>query len=314
MREVRGRIERIARMERSGGGAPSVLILGETGTGKGLAARSVHQASPRTAGPFIEIHCGGPGAGDLFGEGAPLGGPRAARRGLFEAADHGTIFLDEIGNLSVPAQTALLTIIEEQEAGASGRPVRRADVRILAATNRDLGSAQAAGAFRPELFHRLKVLTIELPPLRDRGDDVILLAEHFARRHAEQYGVRTRRLSGGARDVLFRYAWPGNVRELANEIERAVLRESGDEILLEHLSRSLAPSSRRGSLRAGDDGIEVDLPPEGLAFEVIERRVIERALQLAGGNVTRAARLLRLSRDTLRYRIERLGISPSAES
>jgi DNA-binding NtrC family response regulator len=310
MRELRGRIERIARMERQpGGGAPPVLIVGETGTGKGLVARSIHRASSRAAGPFIEVHCGALAEDELFGhDKGGLADARASRRGLLEAADGGTLCLDAIGQLGPSARTRLLQIIETQTLRRpGGTRDRRVDVRIIAAANRDPGAA--GSAVLAELLHRLQVLSIELPPLRERGDDAVLLAEHFARQHAEQYGVPVRRLSSGAREILLRYAWPGNVWELVNEIERTVLLETGEELALEHLRRSLAPPAGRTGVRADAAGVAVDLPPEGIAFELIERGVLERALDLSGWNVTRAARLLRLSRDTLRYRMERLNLS-----
>ena len=310
MREVRGQIERIARMERqSGAGAPPVLILGETGTGKGLAARSIHRASSRSASPFIEVHCGALGEAELFGwdKGAFADAP-AARRGLLEAADHGTLFLDEIGHLSPSTQTKLLQVIEDQTFRRPG--FRATGAWTSASSPRPIATCGAAGStdFLPELLQRLEVLTIALLPLRERGDDAILLAETFARRHAEQYGLRPKRLSAGAREILLRYPWPGNVRELINEMERSVLLETTSELTLEHLRGSVAPPSRRAGVRAEPRGVTVDLPAEGMAFELIERAVIERALELTGGNVTQAARFLRMSRDTLRYRIERLNI------
>ena len=265
MREVRGQIERIARMERqSGAGAPPVLILGETGTGKGLAARSIHRASSRSASPFVDVHCGALGEAELFGwdKGAFADAP-AARRGLLEAADHGTLFLDEIGHLSRSTQTKLLQVIEDQTFRRPGfTRDRRVDVRIIAATNRDLRAAGSTD-FLPELLQRLEVLTIALLPLRERGDDAVLLAETFARRHAEQYGLRPRRLSAGAREILLRYPWPGNVRELINEMERSVLLETTSELTLEHLRGSVAPPSRRAGVRAEPRGVTVDLPRGG---------------------------------------------------
>ena len=319
--EVRERIERIAALERpSGGGAPSVLVLGETGVGKGLVARAIHERSPRAEAPFIDVHSGAlPDTlleAELFGyERGAFTDARGTRRGLFEAADHGTLFLDEIGHLSLSAQSKLLKVIEDRTFRRLGSTTeRRVDVRIIAATNRDLVTAQAAGGFLPELFHRLRVLTIELPPLRKRGDDAIVLAEHFALHHTRQYGLPPRPLSGSAREIVTAHTWPGNVRELANEIERAVLLETGPEIELALLAKAIGNRAACPVVSPTADGsVEVKLPEEGMPFEAIERQVLVRALEMTGWNVTHAARLLHLSRDTFRYRIERLQIQTPAE-
>jgi len=316
MEEVRARIERIATLERQpGGGAPSVLVLGETGVGKGLVARAIHDRSPRAAGPFIDVHGGAlPDTlleAELFGyERGAFTDARGTRRGLFEAADRGTLFLDEVGHLTLSAQSKLLKVIEDKTFRRLGSTTeRRVDVRIVAATNRELAGAQASGGFLPELYHRLRVLTIELAPLRQREGDVILLAEHFLRHHAQQYGLPPRPLSERARDILMAHTWPGNVRELANEIERALLLEPGPEIALSHLAKAIGACPASPVVSTSGPGlVEVRLPENGIAFEAIERQVLTRALEMTGWTVTQAARLLRLSRDTFRYRMERLRI------
>jgi DNA-binding NtrC family response regulator len=315
MCDVRARIERIATLERQpGGGAPSVLVLGETGVGKGLVARAIHDRSLRAGAPFIDVHSGAlPDTlleAELFGyERGAFTDARGTRRGLFEAADRGTLFLDEVGHLSLSAQSKLLKVIEDRTFRRLGSTAeRRVDVRIVAATNRDLVAAQASGGFLPELYHRLRVLTIDLPPLRKRGGDVIILAEHFLRHHARQYGLPPRPLSPCAREILLAHTWPGNVRELANEIERAVLLETGPEIGLTLLAKAIGASPPPVLSPTGPGRVEVHLPEGGIAFEAIERQVLLHALEMSGWTVTQAARLLRLSRDTFRYRMERLRI------
>jgi DNA-binding NtrC family response regulator len=320
MREVKAQIQALATIERRHGeGAPPVLLLGETGTGKGFIARTIHQLSPRSAQPFIEVSCVAlPDAlleAELFGyEKGAFTDAKTAKRGLFEAADGGTLFLDEIGHASPEAQAKLLTVIETCTFRRLGSiAARRVDVRIIAATNLDLEASVAKGTFRADLYHRLKVLMLQLPPLRERGDDIFELAEHFIRYHCQQYGLPPRRLSRVARERISVYPWPGNVRELANEIERALLLETGDTLELSQLVIR-SPSRPRTSIYAADaDSVTVELPAEGIPFTTIERQVLLRALTLCQWNIAKTARFLRLSRDTLRYRIERLGLHPMKE-
>lgn len=313
MREVNEHVQKFATIERRrGDGAPPVLLLGETGTGKGFVARAIHDLSPRSAQPFIEVNCVAlPDTlleAELFGyEKGAFTDARAAKRGLFEAADGGTLFLDEIGHASPEAQAKLLTVIETCAFRRLGSlVVRHVDVRIIAATNLDLEIAVARGMLRADLYHRLKVLTLHLPPLRARGDDIFLLAEHFIHYHCRQYGLPPRQLSRLAKERLSVYPWPGNVRELANEIERALLLETGETI---ELSQLALPNAQRmqATIQAADtDHVHVTLPPDGIAFGVLEQQIILHALTVCQWNITKAARFLRLSRDTLRYRIERL--------
>ena len=315
MREVATQLQKFATVERRHGeGAPPVLLLGETGTGKGFVAHMLHTLSPRSTQPFVEVTCTAlPDTlleAELFGyEQGAFTDARAAKRGLFEAADGGVILLDEIGHISLDAQAKLLHVLETRQFRRLGAlTLRRVDVRIIAATNVNLEAAVARGAFRADLYHRLHVLTLHLPPLRERGEDIFVLAEHFIRYHCRQYGLPPRRLSRQAREHLMRYHWPGNVRELANEIERALLLESGDALELSHLAMA-GPDRPRAAVRLADHGrVVVELPPEGMAFTTIEQHVLEQALALCQWNVTKTARFLHLSRDTLRYRIERLGL------
>ncbi len=229
MQQLRHTVERLRGVQRAKGGGPTILIVGETGTGKGLFARTLHQSGARKGGPFIEVNCTAiPEAlleSELFGhEKGAFTDAHAAKPGLIEAAEGGTLFLDEIGHVSGAVQAKLLKVIEERTVRRLGSVRDRAtDVWVLAATNRDLEKAVKSGAFREDLYHRLRVLEIAVPPLRARGDDVLELAEHFVRVHASQYGVAAPRLSPAARAALKAYRWPGNVRELANIMERAVL-------------------------------------------------------------------------------------------
>jgi DNA-binding NtrC family response regulator len=320
IREVRAAIARIATMERApGGGAPSVLVLGETGTGKGVVARAIHGLSPRAAGPFIDVHCAAlPETlleAELFGyERGAFTGAHGARPGLFEASNGGTLFLDEIGHMGLTAQAKLLKVLEERTFRRLGSTAeRKLDVRIIAATNRDLDAACAKETFLAELYHRLNVLTVRLPPLRERGPDIVLLAEHFARTHAAQYGLPFRPFSSGAARILATHRWPGNVRELANEVERAVLLEHGEHLELAHLAGAVASgATARVAARSDAGPIEVELPSGGIAFDDIERGIFLTALEAAGWNVSQAARFLRISRETLRYRMERLKITAPA--
>jgi DNA-binding NtrC family response regulator len=321
MQQFADRVHTVANAERlNGDGAPPVLLSGETGSGKGFVARMIHDIGPRSAQPFIELNCAAlPDAlleAELFGyeKGAfPSGG--SSKRGLFEAADGGTLFVDEIAHISLEIQAKLLHVIDTRSFRRLGSlAVRHTDLRIIASTSADLGAAVACGAFRAELFHRLNVLTLQLPPLRERGEDVLFLAEHFIEHHRGQYGLPPRRLSRDAKERLMLYHWPGNVRELASEIERALLLEPGDELQLADLARPDVNQTRAAIRADSGDSVSVELPPEGISYALIERSILERALNLCEGNVTKAARLLRLSRDTLRYRIERLGLKESVPS
>jgi DNA-binding NtrC family response regulator len=306
MQQLRHTVDRLRGVQRAKGGGPTILIVGETGTGKGLLARTLHQNGARKSGPFIEVNCTAiPEAlleSELFGhEKGAFTDAHAAKPGLIEAAEGGTLFLDEIGHVSGAVQAKLLKVIEERTVRRLGSVRDRAtDVWVLAATNRDLEKAVRDGAFREDLYHRLRVLEIAVPPLRARGDDVLELAEHFVRVHASQYGVSAPRVSPAARAALKAYRWPGNVRELANVMERAVLLNDGGAIEPKDLAM-LPPEAPAGELR-------VTFPPGGIVWADLEKSLIEQALAQAGGNQVRAAKLLGLSRDALRYRMEKYGL------
>jgi len=291
---------------------PAVLITGETGTGKELVARAIHDGGPRREGPFIELNCASIPASlvesELFGfERGAFTDARERKRGLVELAEEGTLFLDEIGELDLPAQSKLLKLIEDRVTRRlGGVREQRSNVRIVAATNQDLERLVAAGRFRGDLFFRLRIVLIRVPPLRERGADVLLLARHFVRLHAQRYGKPGMHLSPGSEQLLVRYAWPGNVRELRNCLEQAVLMAPGEEIGPDRLL--LSPVTALG-LHPSSDAPAV-LPEQGLVLGEIEGTLMLQALTRTHWNVTRAAKLLGLSRDTLRYRIEKLELKP----
>lgn len=315
-RELRMQVERLAAMEREEGGAPAVLITGETGTGKGLVARTIHDLSPRAERPFVEVNCAAIPAqlleSEIFGyERGAFTDARAAKPGLFESADGGTLFFDEIGAMSFELQVKLLKVIEEKSVRRLGglRP-RVVDVRIIAATNADLEEAAEKGGFRPDLLYRLRVLTLALPPLRKRPEDILPLARHYLAQAARQYG-RARYLHPDAEARLLSYPWPGNVRELANVLERIVLLHEGEEIRGDNLGLKGTPGWG-GTVEVESGGVRVDFSKGGVSFAALERTLLVEALNAAGGNRRRAAELLDISPETLRYRLEKHGLAPGA--
>jgi two-component system response regulator AtoC len=310
--ETKKLIEQIASIEAiSGREAPAILITGETGTGKELVARSIHAASPRKKMPFIEINCAAIPLNlleaELFGyEKGAFTDAKAAKIGLFEAADGGTLFLDEIVSLDLGLQAKLLKAIEERSVRRLGSiTTRRFDVMLIAATNQPLEIAIQERNFREDLYYRLKVLEIHLPPLRERGDDAVDLAEHFVKLHARRYNRGDKTLSPSAKKSIAAYKWPGNVRELSNVMERSVLLKPGatiepGDLALGPIALAEAPTVNR----AADGTFAIDLS-QGIVLEDLERTIIERVLEQTGWNRTRAAQMLGLSRETLRYRIEK---------
>jgi two-component system response regulator AtoC len=293
---------------------PPVLISGETGTGKGLVARTIHASSPRAARPFIEVNCTALPAtlmeAELFGhERGAFTDAKESKMGLFEAADGGFLFLDEVGDIELALQGKLLKAVEERTVRrVGGIRDRRIDVRILAATNRDLEREAERERFRRDLYFRLAVILLRMPPLRERGDDILFLADHYLKRFRTKYGKEVSRLDSRARELLLGYPWPGNVRELSHVIERAVLWSRGPVLDIEHLSLSTpaAPPDPPSIPAAGNGG--ATLPPPGMDLDQWERSIIEQALRESEGNQTRAAQRLGISRDTLRYRLKKYGI------
>ena len=292
----------------------TVLIRGESGTGKEVVAREIHRRSLRSNAPFVVMNCAAMPEtlveSELFGhERGAFTGADARRIGKFQAADGGTLLLDEIGDMSPGTQAKVLRVLQDSafEPLGSTRLVS-VDVRLISATNRNLEREIKKETFRRDLYHRLKVVEIQVPPLRERGEDVALLAEHFLTLFGPRYPDGPRRTSPEAMRLLMRYHWPGNVRELRHVIESALVLASGPEILPEHLS--LEPS---GARRPAGDAVPVDysLPykaaKQGL-LEQFDRRIIRRVLDASGGNVSRAADALGIYRQSLQSKMRRLGI------
>ncbi len=286
--------------------AITVLIQGETGTGKELVAKAIHYQGLRKEKPFVEINCTAiPDTlieAELFGyERGAFTNAKRRKRGLVELAEGGSLFLDEVGGLNLSLQLKLLKVVEEKSfRRLGGTEDLKVDVRVIAATNRDLEKAVKDGSFREDLYYRLDVITIKLPPLRERGDDSFLLAEHFLKGFSKEYGRGITNFSKEARELIRGYSWPGNVRELKNVLERAVLMGSEEIIRPQDLAISLDQKAISIS--------EIEFPSQGISLKEVEKELIQKAMEMAKGNRSKAARLLGLSRDTLRYRLRKYGI------
>jgi DNA-binding NtrC family response regulator len=284
--------------------ASTVLLTGETGTGKDLAAKAIHYNSDRANRAFVNITCSALPEqlleSELFGhERGAFTDARQQKRGLLETADGGTVFLDEIGEMTAALQAKLLRFLEEKAfKRVGGLNDVRVDVRVVAATNRELEEEVKAGKFREDLFYRLQVMPILLPPLRERRGDVVLLANYYIDRFNREFRKKVKGLSPAAVDLLEHYGWPGNVRELRNAIERAMLlidRERLEPQDFSTLTRTVSP-------------VQFRLPPEGVNLEEVERQLLVQALERSSGNQTQAAQLLGINRDQVRYRIEKFGL------
>jgi two-component system NtrC family response regulator len=293
--------------------APSratVLVTGETGTGKELVAHAIHNLSPRKNSPFVAVHAAAlPTAlleSELFGhEKGAFTGAVKQKLGRVEEADGGTIFLDEIADMGKPLQAKLLRFLEDGSfTRVGGTEELRVDVRLVAATNRDIVQAIAAGEFREDLFHRLNVVQFNLPPLHERGEDVLQLAEHFLKIYRTKMGKNISGFSPAARQKLLAHHWPGNIRELRNAVERALILETGREILPACLPVFAMES------RLQKTGTAAPGPDESLdaALERLEREVIQTTLEQNNFNLTHAAEQLKLTRHALRYRMQRLNM------
>ncbi len=286
----------------------SVLILGESGTGKELLARAIHERSARASGPFVQVHCAAYAEGvlesELFGhERGAFTGAAARKLGRFELASGGTFFLDEVGDIPLPTQIKLLRVLEERRfERVGGTREVEVDIRLVAATHRRLTEAIAAGRFREDLYYRLNGFTIELPPLRERADDIPLLVEAFVERESRRLGRSIGAPDAAAMAALQGWRWPGNIRELRNVIERAAVLAGPEGIRAEHLPETLGAPQRAPAA----------IPEEGLDFDValanFERGLILQAYEQAGRVKAKAARLLGIDRNRLRYKLEKLGI------
>jgi len=312
MKKMLGLAAKVAESEVS-----SVLLQGESGTGKDLVAKAIHYGSQRAERPFVAVNCAALPAtlieSELFGyEKGAFTDAKARKEGLFEQAEGGTLLLDEIGELELSLQAKLLRVLEEgafrRVGGLKDIPL---DVRVLAASNRDLKTESEAGRFRLDLYYRLSIIQIDIPPLRERGDDVLLLSQHYI----DTIGARIRRkqkirgLSPEAIEVFRKYHWPGNVRELRNVIERALILEDEDQITTEYLPGGLLAPPRLdpSSLSVAQaTSTQFVLPNEGISLDEAELSFVRQAIQRSGGNQTRAAELLGISRDQLRYRLKKL--------
>jgi two-component system, NtrC family, response regulator AtoC len=304
MRQILGTVDQVAPFE------SSVLITGESGTGKELMAREIHLRSQRAEGPFVAINCGAMPEGllesELFGHAkGAFTGASVEKPGLFEEADNGTLFLDEIGGMPASLQVKLLRVLDEDEIRRVGENFkRRTSVRILAATNEDLEKAIKTGTFREDLFYRLNVMRIHLPPLRERTEDIVPLVERFVEVFNEKMGLKVRRINVEAQEALLNCQWKGNVRELQNVVERSMILSSGDSINLEDLPADVRGASAKAPAIAADEGT-LSLKK---TVKEMERSLIARALNRTGGNRSQAASLLEISYPSLLQKIKEYGL------
>jgi DNA-binding NtrC family response regulator len=303
MDEVKRMILKVARSN------STVLIRGESGTGKELIARAIHnQSPPRLTEVFQAVNCAAISENllesELFGhEKGSFTGAHADKKGLFEIADRGTLFLDEIAELDVAMQAKLLRALQERKIRrVGGTHEISVDVRVIAATNRDLRAMVADGRFRDDLYYRINVLSVDVPPLRERREDIPVLIDYFVKKHTRNTSRLVRGLTPETRKLMLDYSWPGNVRQLESAIERAILLCEGDQITIDDLPLEVRQESRPVAEGA------FKLPPEGISFEDVERDLIMQAMEQTDYNITKSAKLLGLTFRTLQYRLEKFGI------
>lgn len=303
MQEVLATVERVAPSN------STVLLGGESGVGKDMIARAIHEHSRRASGPFVKINCTAIPENllesELFGyEKGAFTGAVAAKPGKFELANEGTIFLDEIGDVPGTIQVKLLRVLQEREfERLGGTKTHKVDVRVIAATNRNLRDALEEGTFREDLYYRLNVVPISIPPLREHKQDIPYLVDSFIARFAKASAKAITGITPAALAMLADFHWPGNIRELENIIERAVVLAAGPEIDVADIHLDVAPLKVPDRASSG-----VPFPPDGLTLEQFEDEIIKEALRRAGGNKSQAARLLGLSRNALRYRLSKIGV------
>ncbi len=309
LQEILDQVREVARH-----GDATVLITGETGTGKDLIARTLHNLSPRSGRPFLEINCAALPENllesELFGhESGAFTGARGRKIGLFEAADGGTIFLDEMGEIDLGLQAKLLRVLEDKKVRRlAGTRALEIDVRIIAATNQDLREAIKEKRFREDLFYRLHIVPIHLPPLRERPEDVLALSKYFLSEYARKFSGGFRAMSEEAQKLLLAYSWPGNVRELRNVMERICIMHKGKTLQPEHLPKELTQGLGASAPHA--EPFDYPIPREGIDLEAVvdefATHLIRNALRMADGNISQAAKLLKIPRGTLRYKIEKM--------
>ncbi len=309
MQEIAALIRKVSQSQ-----ASTILIRGESGSGKDVIAKAIHYESARADKPFMNITCTALQdtllESELFGhEKGSFTDAKSQKKGLFELAHGGTVFLDEIGDMSPALQAKLLRVLEEKAfRRIGGTQDLKVDVRVIAATNRHLEKAIEEKMFREDLYYRLNIITIDVPPLRDRREDVPLLVQHFLKRFSREFRKAVVDIDGEALAKLMAYEWPGNVRELRNAVERAVLLGSGTIVTAEDvaLGRTPAPGEREKRL--------FSLPSKGIRFEDLEKEVVAQALERTGGNQTKAGELLGMTRDQIHYRMEKFGLlKPNGE-
>ena len=294
----------------------SVLVFGETGTGKEVVARTIHDNSISGNELFVEVNCAGIPEhlleSELFGyeKGAYTGAERT-KRGLVELANGGTLLLDEIGYMGMALQAKLLKAIEEKTfRHLGGEQEIQVKVRVIACTNVDMDEAIRANKFREDLFYRLNEIQIQLPALRERGDDVILLAEHFMGEFSQQYGLAPRELSGTSKDLLRKYHWPGNVRELRNAIKRAMIMHDAHILTPEMIPVTARSTESLANQIMGGRQLVIDVPEDGISFDQVEKQVIAHTLELTGWNKNQASRMLKISYPRLLRKIEKYSLQP----
>ncbi|NQV30445.1 MAG: sigma-54-dependent Fis family transcriptional regulator [Candidatus Marinimicrobia bacterium] len=313
MRDTYKFIARVATSDKT-----SVLIEGETGTGKGMVARSIHYGSPRRDLPFIEINCSAFQPTlletELFGhEVGAFTGANTRKKGLLEIASSGSFFLDEVGDMSPELQSKLLKVLEDQSfRRVGGTREIHIDTRIISATSKDLNQAVKSGHFRADLYYRLHVAAISLPPLRERGTDILLIANHYLNIFSREFKKPIQGLSDEANEALLQHPWVGNVRELRNVIERGVLFETGEILSRESIGLAESNPSKPPCDESESGNLPlIYIPEEGISFEEVERNYIVMALEKSSGNKSKAAKLLGFSRETMKYRLKRFGIKSS---
>lgn len=298
-------LDKVAKSE-----ASTVLVQGESGTGKELVAKWIHASSNRADKPFIAINCAAVPAtlleSELFGhEKGAFTDAKVTKKGLFELADGGTVFLDEIGDMEMGMQAKLLRFLEDRSfRRIGGGRVFTVDVRIISATNKDLQKSIEEKIFRNDLYYRLQVIPIFLPSLRERKEDIIPLATHFIKLYNKDFNKKVQGIAGMAERLLIDYGWPGNVRELKNVVERAIILGNDEILLLEHLPLEIVA---KASLQGGAPASSFRLPPEGIDIEEVEKELIRQALEMADWNQSKAAKKLSLGIDAFRYRMKKFG-------
>ncbi len=313
IRSVMELLERVAKSSNT-----SVLLLGESGVGKSLFAQTIHEQSAQARGPFIEINCATLPShlleSELFGyEPGAFTDARNRKLGLIELADGGTLFLDEITEIDLATQAKLLKVLDTKRFRRLGGDAEiSVDVRVVAATNREMRQAVHAGEFRKDLYYRLNVVEISIPPLRDRREDTDLIAAHYFELFRRKFNKPDLELSADSWELIREYGWPGNVRELINVLERAVLLSTGSVVQRADLPIEKTAPRRQAAVVVDDAVVDISIPNDGVSLDRVEKRLIEETLKHSRGNVSKAAAMLRISRGALRNKLERHGIDPVA--